>query len=250
MHDLVEEVLEGRRRRSPRRGLAGGLAAAALLHALALAVVLAAPGPRPPAAIEYVAVRVVPLQALGAPKPPAAAPAVKPPPEPEPQPPRREAPPLPSPEPQKPRKPTSAARSPQKPGAQPDASPAAATEEAQQATAPREGSPLGSREGTSPFGATRLEGIDPDFTYDYYLDRMLAAIGAQWIRPPTEGEIRAVLRFTVEKSGEITDLEVTESSGYPAFDLAALRAVQNAGPLPRLPASYRKDALSVTLIVR
>jgi TonB family protein len=99
-------------------------------------------------------------------------------------------------------------------------------------------------------GATRLEGIDPEFTYDYYLDRMLASIGAQWIRPPTEGEIRAVLRFTVERSGEITELQVVESSAYPAFDLAALRAVQYASPLPHLPASYRRDSLSVTLIVR
>jgi TonB family protein len=46
------------------------------------------------------------------------------------------------------------------------------------------------------------------------------------------------------------EVEVRESSGSRAFDLAALRAVRNASPLPPLPASYREDVLAVNLIVR
>lgn len=247
MHDAVDLLLVERRRRASRRGFAAGLAAAGLLHALALAALALSPKPPPPPPLEYVAVKVVPLQALGEPRKPAVPPAPNPPSRPDPEPPRPEAPP--DPEPPKPRPPPAPPKPEEKPAANPAQQPGASTEAAP-AAGEREGSPLGSREGTTPFGATRLEGIDPEFTYDYYLDRMLAAIGAQWVRPPTEGDIRAVLRFTVDKTGEITDLAVAEPSGYPAFDLAALRAVQNASPLPRLPASYRKGALSVTLIVR
>jgi TonB family protein len=43
---------------------------------------------------------------------------------------------------------------------------------------------------------------------------------------------------------------VAQSSGYNSFDLAALRAVQNASPFPPLPRAYRQDSLGVNLIVR
>ena len=38
---------------------------------------------------------------------------------------------------------------------------------------------------------------------------------------------------------------MAESSGYNSFDLAALRAVQNASPFPPLPRAYRHDSLGV-----
>jgi TonB family protein len=250
MLNAVEQVLAERRRRSSPRGIAGGVAVASFLHALALAALVLSSATPPPPPLEFVPVRIVPLQALGSPRTSAPPAAAKPPPEPIATPPEREAPPPPPPAAEKPRPPAARTKPADKTSkAGPAAAPGSASE-GEPAAAGREGSPLGSREGVSALGATLLEGIDPDFTYDYYLDRMLAAIGAQWIRPPTEGEIRAVLHFTVEKGGEITALAVAEPSGYPAFDLAALRAVQNASPLPRLPASYLKGSLSVTLIVR
>ena len=55
------------------------------------------------------------------------------------------------------------------------------------------------------------------FPYDYYLDRMLTLIHGQWQRPYTEGDVKAVLHFTVTKGGEITDLELVESSGFSTF---------------------------------
>jgi len=46
-----------------------------------------------------------------------------------------------------------------------------------------------------------------------------------------------------------SDLKISESSGYNSFDLAALRAVQNAAPFPPLPRAYSHDDLGVNLIV-
>jgi len=249
MWDAVDQVLVVRTRHHSGRGLALGLAAATLLHAGAFIAFALAPGGSHPPPLEYVAVKVVPLAALGEPdaplrptrRPPEPRPETEPaPPEPEPaaepKPPADET----RPEPTGPVMPV--------PGAETPTPRAPATPEP--GGGPRAGTPEGSPEGSSPFGATRLEGIDPDFTYDYYLDRMLALIHGGWQRPHTEGEVRAVLRFTVRKSGEIADLEMAEESGFSTFDLAALRAVQNASPLPPLPASYRKGELRVTLIVR
>ncbi|HEX2164736.1 MAG TPA: energy transducer TonB, partial [Thermoanaerobaculia bacterium] len=113
------------------------------------------------------------------------------------------------------------------------------------------GSPAGSPAGTSALGAT-LAGVgDPSFTYGYYLDRMLALIERNWRRPPTGSALPEVaLTFTIQRDGRVTALAVDASSGINAFDLAGLRAVENAAPLPPLPAGYRRESLSIRLIIR
>ncbi|HRC86905.1 MAG TPA: energy transducer TonB, partial [Thermoanaerobaculia bacterium] len=230
-------------------GLGPPLAAAALLHGLALVALWIRPEPTA-LPKEFVPVRLVPLQALGNPR---AAPAPAPAPKPPEKPPERE----PEPPPVKPAQALPTPKPPQaaeKPPAKPAPAEARTSPKKPAAEAPppeeRIGSEAGVAAGTAAFGGNRLEALDPDFTYDYYLDRMLALISAQWTRPPTEGEVKAVLSFTVQKSGEIAELELAEGSGFNSFDLAALRAVRNTGRLPPLPASYRKGFLRVTLIVR
>jgi outer membrane biosynthesis protein TonB len=47
----------------------------------------------------------------------------------------------------------------------------------------------------------------------------------------------------------VAELDVAETSGLSAFDLAGLRAVQAASPLPPLPAGYRKDSLAIRLLI-
>jgi protein TonB len=59
-----------------------------------------------------------------------------------------------------------------------------------------------------------------------------------------------VVVFRIHQDGSITDLRVEQSSGFSAFDLAAMRAVSNAAPFPPLPRAYRHDSLGVNLIVR
>ncbi|HXO19815.1 MAG TPA: energy transducer TonB, partial [Thermoanaerobaculia bacterium] len=114
----------------------------------------------------------------------------------------------------------------------------------------RRGSAAGSPLGTSAFGSAIAGLEDPDFGYGYYIDRLLQLIDANWTRPPLGSGVKAVIYFRIQRGGAIADLRVAESSGYNSFDLAALRAVQNASPFPPLPASYRRDSLGVNLIVR
>ncbi|HXU34169.1 MAG TPA: energy transducer TonB [Thermoanaerobaculia bacterium] len=111
------------------------------------------------------------------------------------------------------------------------------------------GSAAGTAAGTSPFG-DRIASIDPDFTYGYYIEQLLRQIDAKWTPPQAGTNIRTIVRFRILRRGDIDQLDVAESSGLNAFDLAALRAVQNASPFPPLPASYRNPTLNVTLIVR
>ncbi len=263
----VDRVLAQRLRLQARPRWAGSLTAALALHVLGAAVFLLLPRVfhRPPEPLEFVPVYVLPAAALGTPNPRPAAP---PPREPEPVP--EKAPPEPEPKPETPEDvPVLPTKQPEKKAPAPEPRPAPREETRRPAREPaaddpaaargergsgasgeRRGSPEGSRSGTTAFGGSEIVGVDPDFTYGYYLDRLLSLIDANWHRPPVGDGVKAVVFFRIEKDGSVTGLEVQQSSGMNAFDLAALRAVQYAAPFPRLPASYRHPSLGVNLIVR
>jgi protein TonB len=275
----VDRVLE-RRSRASRRPEAMSLAVAALLHGAAVALVLLLPRlTPPPPPLSFVPVQIIPAQALGvrrpasrprAEKPPAPAPEPEPPaPEPEkpaPKPEKEDVPVLPDKPEKKPEKPQpAAAEEPRKPsGKTPEKTPprppapegtgtnpaGTAPQGTPDGEAGRRGAPTGNPQGTSAFGSA-IAGLDnPDFRFGYYLDQLLSAIDSKWVRPPLGEGVQAIISFRIQRDGSLTDLQVAESSGYNSFDLAALRAVQNASPFPPLPRAYRHDSLGVNLIVR
>ncbi len=112
------------------------------------------------------------------------------------------------------------------------------------------GSAAGSASGTSALGSQIATLDNPDFTYGYYIDRLLQTIDANWFPPSVGTQVRAIVHFRILRQGGIDNLEIVESSGINSFDLAALRAVQNSAPFPPLPASYKNPTLGVNLIVR
>jgi TonB family protein len=246
-HEPLDRVLDQRRARSGwARRLWGGTGAA-LLHVLVIGGAILGPQlfAKPPQPIEFVPVQLVPAPARGverpappAPPQPAATTAPEPPPEPEPS----AAPePTTAPEPE-PTQPTEKPRTPA------TAAPTAATPPPVPPTGPpgAQGAPNGRAD--SPFTAT-VGGVDnPTFTYGYYLDRMLLLIRGQWTRPPLGGGVDATVHFRILRDGTVESIELVSSSGYNSFDLAALRAVQAAAPLPPLPRSYREGELGINLI--
>jgi TonB family protein len=242
MDQSVDGVLEDRRRLE-KRGRWGGYVAATALHVAGIAAVVLAPVIRAQQAapIEYVAVQIVPARALGI-EQPAPRPTPPKPAPPAPQPPAPEPEAMPAPEKATPVK---------KPEPAPVPPPSAAPPSPAPETAPaREGSPTGSPASGSSFGAS-VAGLDnPDFTYGYYIDQMLAQIRANWVRPPLGGGIETMVHFRISRDGRIDDLRIVTSSGYSSFDLAGLRAVQSASPLPPLPSSYRRGELGVNLVIR
>lgn len=244
----------------------------------------------PPPQLAFVPVQIVPAQALGvrrpaarpkaerpeppkpdpaeaeeAPEPPQPRPEPKPEPEPpRPRPSREEAPVLPD-KPEKKPKPTSQSEmprpAPSETGKKPlppkppvsggkGNNPAGTAPQGEvDGEAGRKGAPTGKPEGTSAFGS-QIAALDSDFKFGYYIDQLLSAIDSKWVRPPLGNDVQAVISFRIQRDGSITDLQVSRSSGYNSFDLAALRAVQNASPFAPLPRAYREDSLGVNLIVR
>jgi protein TonB len=275
----VDQVLAERERLVRSVPAAASLIAAAGLHVAvgALLIVLPRLAPSPPP-LEYVAVQLVPAQRLGAvhPPPPASErrqPAPRPPQQPPEKP--QEEPPVPPrsadapvlPRPQAPPKPPKPAKpeKPPKPDNRVDP-----TTQPKLMTPPREvlakklgavappqtaeapGAATGSTAGKVAVGSLTVSFENQDFTYDYYKAQTLSRIEENWTRSPVGNEAHARVSFRIHKDGSISDLTVAESSGFDTFDLAALRAVQNAAPFAPLPRAYTTshDAVPVTWIAR
>jgi protein TonB len=272
----VDRILERRARQESRRPEAASVAAAVALHGLALALVLVLPRlTPPPPPLSFVPVQIIPAQALGVrhpaprpkvekPAPPKPEPAEEPEPAPEPPKPKpKPEPERPAPKPEREEAPTLPEKpdkkKPEKPKPEKPRPAATGTGNNLAGTAPqgnpdgeagRRGAPTGNPLGTTAFGS-QIAGLDnPDFKFGYYIDQLLSAIDSKWTRPPLGNDVKAVLSFRIQRDGSLTGLQVAQSSGYNSFDLAALRAVQNASPFAPLPRAYRNDSLGVTLIVR
>jgi TonB family protein len=84
-----------------------------------------------------------------------------------------------------------------------------------------------------------------DFCCPEYISTMLQLIRQNWnSKQQVPGE--TVMRFTIERDGQLTSIDVSRSSGYFALDQAARRAL-TVTRLPPLPAAYPEPALTVNL---
>ena len=79
-----------------------------------------------------------------------------------------------------------------------------------------------------------------------YLVTMLQLIQSRWnATQQVTGE--AVVVFRIQRDGRLTDIELERSSGYPALDLTAQRALFQTQRVPALPSAFPDDSLTVHL---
>ena len=243
-------MLQARLSRSGRARRLFSAGASIVGHGLLTVAIAFAPAwaARQKEPLEFVAVKIVPVQALGVPEPQPVPPAEPSPQQALPEPEKEDSTEepdqrLPDPEP------TETAPPPQQRPAEStgvDRSPAEPVDSRTQ----RRGSPTGDPLSTSPFGAAVAGFDNPDFVYNYYVQQMLAMIGSHWNRPSVGKNVELTIHYRIERDGTLTEIEIVAPSGSDVFDLAGLRAVRLASPLPPLPASYPHDSLGVNLIIR
>ncbi|HEX9458870.1 MAG TPA: TonB family protein [Thermoanaerobaculia bacterium] len=101
-----------------------------------------------------------------------------------------------------------------------------------------------------PIGAAGVTGIEGDFPYTIYIDRMKTLIGQHWLRPQVGNGVVVTVSFVIDRDGTIRDAKNEIPSGNGTFDRAALRAVLEASPLPPLPFGYNGTYLGVHLTFR
>ena len=91
------------------------------------------------------------------------------------------------------------------------------------------------------------DNADPSLSY--YLVAIQEKVSSRWVEPPSGLAPRQVQRvtlgFTVVRSGLVRDIQVLTPSGSIFLDQSALRAVQEAVPLPPFPALFAQETLLV-----
>jgi periplasmic protein TonB len=121
-------------------------------------------------------------------------------------------------------------------------SPAPAASEAAPAPPPAAlGRPTG-----APQGAGTMASVEGDFPFQWYLTAVQRKVYEQWTQPLSSAQgQRAIIVFEIARNGEVSRARVEKTSGDATYDLAALRAVANANPLPPLPAEFKGTMIRV-----
>ncbi len=153
-------------------------------------------------------------------------------------------PPEPEPEPEEQEVPVEEERPPEPPAPEPEPVKELAEEEPTPATTSEEPPEEATESGEDL--RVRIEGIKRD--YPAYYAHIIRQI-TNCFRPPRGGAWEATVVFFIERDGSVREMRLERRSGNPAFDFAALGAVECAGrgrldplpddlPLDRLPVLF------------
>ena len=110
----------------------------------------------------------------------------------------------------------------------------------------RGGGGTGSNVG-NPGGGGGRPGIDAirEPNFGPYMRELQRKIKLNWNPPKGDESKRVVLLFKIAKSGRMLSCRVLKSSGLPAADQAALRAVELTAPFRPLPVEFRGQSIDI-----
>ena len=90
-----------------------------------------------------------------------------------------------------------------------------------------------------------------NFPFNYYLENMIGRISSNWLKAQVSSgmsdELFTVVRFKIYRDGKISVVEIEESCGIRALNMAAVRAIQSSAPFAPLPNGYEEEALIIHL---
>ncbi|HSE93847.1 MAG TPA: energy transducer TonB [Methylomirabilota bacterium] len=107
--------------------------------------------------------------------------------------------------------------------------------------APALGQAAGSAQGA---GAVTLN--VSDFPYAWYIQAIHRKIQERWEGRAIQGHQPEVI-FEIARDGQLKRVAIGKSSGNPAYDQIAMRAIAEANPFPRLPDGFDKSVLTIGL---
>jgi TonB family protein len=85
-----------------------------------------------------------------------------------------------------------------------------------------------------------------DFCCPEYIATMVVRIRQAWSQ--NQGAVgQTLVKFTIQRDGKLTDVEIERPSGTTTLDIAALRAVRTTTTLPPLPGAFTNPTLTVHL---
>jgi len=121
-------------------------------------------------------------------------------------------------------------------------------EEIRKGSSPAETGARGQGFGLSSGGGGTGSYLDTaNFCCPEYIATMLDLIRRNWDSRQQSAGI-AVVKYTIQRDGTLTDIVVEKSSGYPTLDFLANRSLHLTKKLPPLPAAFTEPSLTVHLV--
>ena len=105
--------------------------------------------------------------------------------------------------------------------------------------------PLGQIAGSAQGAGTVTLSV-ADFPYAWYIQAIHRKIQERWQGRAIDGRQPEVI-FEIGRDGQLRRLAIGKTSGNPAYDQLAMRAVGDATPFPPLPAEFGKPTLTIGL---
>lgn len=105
--------------------------------------------------------------------------------------------------------------------------------------------PLGQIAGSAQGAGTVTLSVS-DFPHAWYIQAIHRKIQERWQGRAIDGRQPEVI-FEIGRDGQLRRLSIGKTSGNPAYDQLAVRAVGDAAPFPPLPAGFDKPTLTVGL---
>lgn len=95
--------------------------------------------------------------------------------------------------------------------------------------------------------AVNSSGVDARANVDLgpYLAELKQRVRQNWQTPTVDDNRQTVIVFAIERNGQITGLQIKESSGSPEVDNKFLAAIERAAPFAPLPANYPNSHLNI-----
>jgi protein TonB len=93
-----------------------------------------------------------------------------------------------------------------------------------------------------------LGGGDFGSRFSWYVEGVQRRISGNWLQSSVDPSLayaqRVVVVFTILRSGQVTNVQVTHSSNNASVDNSAVRAVMESNPLAKLPAEYSGSSVN------
>lgn len=104
---------------------------------------------------------------------------------------------------------------------------------------------------TSTQGQMTFNGAGGDFgsRFGYYVDALQRRVSGNWLQSTIDPTVpwapRVILQFDVQRDGSIRNIQIVQSSNNYSVDTSVVRAVQASSPLQPLPGAYAGSYVNV-----
>lgn len=83
------------------------------------------------------------------------------------------------------------------------------------------------------------------FPYQYYINTLTRKVKQNFRWEQQFGRCQAIVRFSIQRNGRVTDIALYEASGDKLYDELSMRAIRMIDPMPPLPDGYQEDTLVI-----